>query len=203
MVKAVVFDFDGTLVDSNHLKENLFYEIVKNHPKGLILMKKILSSNASDRYSIIKRYSESQNNIEVSYKKLLSNFNKISTEKVSNAREISGASELLNTLKKHKVDIYLSSATPRYWLLKIISKRKWDGFFKQIFGFPQKKNDSIKKLLNKYDSSEIIIIGDGHDDEESAKNFNCKFFKVNQTKSNQYSLTSPSLHKFIFSDDQK
>ncbi len=199
MIKAVVFDFDGTLVDSNQLKQDIFFEIVKCHPLGHQIMEKILNSGFSDRYTIIKEYSYLQKNFKVSYRKLISDYNKLSTNEVSNAREIFGASRLLNKLKKQKIDTYLSSATPRYWLLKIIANRKWDGFFKQIYGFPQNKTASLKKIKCHYKPFKIIVIGDGNDDEESARNLNCTFFKINGRGSKKNSLNSPELQKIIFS----
>ena len=57
MISCVVFDFDGTLVDSNDVKRQAFFEIASSHPGGGVQwMGQALDSEAGDRKAVFHAY---------------------------------------------------------------------------------------------------------------------------------------------------
>ena len=53
MYKCAIFDFDGTLVQSNEIKKETFYEVTQNFSELSSILDKILSNpDSGDRYKI-------------------------------------------------------------------------------------------------------------------------------------------------------
>ena len=62
MIKCVVFDFDGTLVDSNGIKREVFFEIVRDQdPGGEIVAGVFERWPLADRYEKTRRIAEEMN----------------------------------------------------------------------------------------------------------------------------------------------
>ena len=103
-------------------------------------------------------------------------------QRVINAPEIYFASDLLGLLKKNKVKIFISSATPQKNLRNIIVKRGWLPFFDGVFGSPTNKIDILRKQIipRMTNGSAIVVVGDGLDDQKSAEAVGCKFLLVGQ-----------------------
>ena len=53
MIKCIVFDFDGTLVKSNKIKHQLFFEVAKAHGGTDCIVDDVIKEKAGeDRYAI-------------------------------------------------------------------------------------------------------------------------------------------------------
>ena len=199
---VIVFDFDGTLVNSNHIKTQGFYDVIESSAFQRNLMSSILESNPGDRSQIfiefLSRLPEVKPiDLDNAVSLLVKKYSDYVDELVINAPEIQGAESLLSVLKQKKKNIVLSSATPESNLKKIISRKGWDKYFDDIFGMPRYKKDTLLYVLKKYDVSkkDVFVVGDGVDDRLSAENIGCTFLPVGAIKLMPYETKLYSLEE--------
>jgi phosphoglycolate phosphatase-like HAD superfamily hydrolase len=184
MIKCVVFDFDGTLIESNEIKRRAFYEVTKNLVDAGILLDKILSyPDSGDRYDIfdtliieLKLVRE----VFVSASKLSDSYTKICEYEISRAPEIKGAVKTIKELRSLGVKIFISSATPEITLQKIIDMRGWKDMINMALGSPDSKIDHLQTILtkNKYSISEVVYVGDSEIDRDAALLVGCRFVGI-------------------------
>lgn len=169
-----MFDFDGTLVDSNEIKREAFFTVSNHLSSSQKIMSEILSmSDLGDRYDIFNRYSKrlkEEFKFVIDEVFLVEKYTEICEENVSQAESILGFDSLLNYLKKTDIKLIISSATPTITLKKIIMNRKIDHFFDHIYGSPESKVEHIKKVIkdNNIIPKEILYVGDSEDDMQAS-----------------------------------
>lgn len=179
-----VFDFDGTLVDSNEIKEKAFFEVVFNLKKGNEIMHTTLKKTKGDRTQIFKSfirdYEAQVENTKLNINQLIKKYSYITDSKVQDAKNIDGAENLLKLLRRKQKKVYVNSLTPQQNLIEILDKKKWISLFDGIHGSPKSKFDNLKTIEKERNipPSKFLIIGDGFDDEESAEKFGCSFYGV-------------------------
>ena len=184
MIKCVVFDFDGTLVKSNEIKRRVFYEVTEDIVDAVPVLDELFSvPDSGDRYNIfdllIKNLKLVQE-VGVTASYLSSLYTKICEHRISEAPEVCGAFNALRELKKIKVKMFVSSATPTNTLQRIIGMRGWSELFDGIMGSPDSKEDHLKSILfsNNYSLSEVVYIGDSEVDQKAALLIGCKFIGI-------------------------
>ena len=174
MIKCIMFDFDGTLVDSNEIKREAFFTVSDHLSSSQKIMFEILNmTDLGDRYDIFNRYSKRLNEefkflIDEDF--LVEKYSAICEENVSLAESILGFDSLLNYLKKTDIKVIISSSTPTITLKKIIINRKIDHFFDHIYGSPESKVEHIKKVIKDYNINpkEILYVGDSEVDMQAS-----------------------------------
>ena len=200
MIKCVVFDFDGTLVESNEIKRRAFYEVTKDIIGADSILDKLFSMpDSGDRYSIFNALIR---NLKKPHKSAISAiclsdlYTKKCERKIYNAPEILGALKTLKELKRRKVKVFLSSATPIDTLQRIIDMRGWNELFDGVMGSPDSKKDHLKSilLLSDYSLSEVAYIGDNEVDQKAALSIGCKFIGVGKNW-NRFNSKPPVLLK--------
>tara|TARA_B100001250_G_scaffold384129_1_gene378641 strand:+ start:1565 stop:2212 length:648 start_codon:yes stop_codon:yes gene_type:complete len=173
---SVIFDFDGTLVKTNFYKKNLYTELFSNN------------NNISEKEinSIVKKYYGSVNRKTIISKILKSSldagdfsekniehyFSLYSQKYIqysSSCNEISGTTEILRLLSSN-INIFINTANPESDIRTIISRRKWDCYFKGIFGSPRNKAEIINHIvkLENLNRSSFFMVGDNQEDFDSA-----------------------------------
>ena len=184
MIKCVVFDFDGTLVKSNEIKRRVFYEVTEDIVDAVPVLDELFSvPDSGDRYNIfdllIKNLKLVQE-VGVTASYLSSLYTKICEHRISEAPEVCGAFNALTELKKIKVKMFVSSATPTNTLQRIIGMRGWSELFDGIMGSPDSKEDHLRSILfsNNYSLSEVVYIGDSEVDQKAALLIGCKFIGI-------------------------
>lgn len=177
MTLVVAFDFDGTLVDSNVIKRQSFYDIACAFHGGKSVMRRILSrSFGKDRYWIFDQFRNSMS-LTIDEGALVDRYTALTNRRVSCAPEIEGAGTTLSRLGEMGVRMFVNSATPTPALVNILCARKLDRHFKGILGSPRTKEYNLKSILNvcKVEPSQLVMVGDSELDRVAACNVGCHF----------------------------
>ena len=193
-VKVIVFDFDGTLIDSNQLKHDAYYKLFPSDGFHKEIITEVLGEIFEEsRYVILKKIVRRVNSLIVNeyeldnrVQELATKYNNIVVDGAKHCKEKPGAKEVLESLSK-RYNLYLNSTTPETSLRDIVKHRKWENYFCDIFGYPNDKVSVLLEIIRKetIDPDELLVVGDGMSDMDSSKRTGCKFFPINRSNSLQ------------------
>lgn len=174
MIKVIVFDFDGVLVDSNPLKNQAWFKIFDNHPKiPRHIVADVLSQNKGTRFDILRTIferagfpkEEVQKHIEAEALR----FDALVQDWIVKCGLIRGVAETLEDFSA-RFHIYINSGTPNTSLKTSVERLGIKHYFKDIYGSPPKKEENLKTILDRENISgkETVVIGDAEEDYKSA-----------------------------------
>jgi|WetSurSiteA1Bulk_404760.scaffolds.fasta_scaffold51454_1 phosphoglycolate phosphatase len=186
-IRSIVFDFDGTLIDSNRLKYDAYFELFPDQDRHARIIRDVLSERFEQtRYVILEEILrrlgvEDHTYIKNEVSKLAEQYNDIVLAGAKTCPEKTGAEKALKKFAP-MYRIYVSSTTPDASLKEIIRFRKWDGYFRGVFGYPHKKSETLLRIMaiEKLRSDEVLVVGDGESDRESAVKNGCPFVHVTE-----------------------
>lgn len=186
-IKVIVFDFDGTLIDSNQLKYDAYFELFPQDEWHAQTVREVLSEMFEEsRFvileEILRRLGDNGSmDLKQKSRELADRYNDIVLTGAKACPERPGAHKLLQALAK-TYKLYVSSTTPESALIEIIHFRKWGGYFEGIFGYPHEKSKTLQNIIEreKVKSSEVLIVGDGESDRKSAVDNGCPFIYVSE-----------------------
>ena len=174
MIKAVIFDFDGVILESEDIKTEAFRELFRDHPDEIdtIIDYHIRNSGIS-RYVKVRYVYEHILGKELSLEKekeLWERFSRLVLNEVLKAPFVPGAKEFL-TSNKGAYTLFIASGTPDTELEMTVRERKIKKYFKEIYGSSKKKPDIINGIIKQYDFSvnEIVFVGDAESDRIAAE----------------------------------
>ena len=186
-VKVIIFDFDGTLVDSNEIKYRAFFDLFAPNTYDKTVIEDVLKKYGEEsRYFIIEKIlsgigenDEKQSTFGKEIARYAEKYNSMIIDLVKRCEEKRNASKILELLHG-QYRLYLSSTTPEFSLKKIIKFRQWDKYFTDIFGYPKDKVATVEKIMKSHAISpaDILIVGDGGSDRQAAKHWGCFFYPV-------------------------
>ena len=186
-IRSIVFDFDGTLIDSNRLKYDAYFELFPAEERHARIIREVLSESFEQtRYVILEEILRRLGVGDHTYimrevNKLAEQYNDIVVTGAKTCPEKAGAEEALKKFAP-RYRLYVSSTTPDASLKEIIRFRKWDGYFRGVFGYPHNKPETLLRImtLEKLRSDQVLVVGDGESDRESAAENGCPFFRVTE-----------------------
>ncbi|MHC9543616.1 MAG: HAD family hydrolase [Vulcanimicrobiota bacterium] len=174
MIKAVIFDFDGVILESAQIKTEAFRELFSRRcPEHLdAIVAYHLDNVGISRYVKFRHIYEAILHLPYTedVEKLLGDeFAEIVLDRVLEAPFVDGALEFLRE-KSLQYDCFVASGTPEEELLLIVERRGLARFFKEVHGTPRKKVDIIEGILacHQYERHEVVFIGDGESDLRAA-----------------------------------
>ena len=186
MIKIIVFDFDGTLVDSNEIKEDLFFHVGEEYfPESSSIMSKILNdSSYKTRKDIFREFYNACISQKTNYSsasevvtEMIDSYTHLAEKSVIKAEEIEGAGMALERLNNN-YPLFINSATPSNTLKNIIYERDWLHYFKEIYGSDNSKVDNLKKIclsMNE-EPANALMIGDSEADYDCSRSIGSEFF---------------------------
>jgi phosphoglycolate phosphatase len=182
--KVIVFDFDGTLIASNQLKHAAFFKLFPDDAHHARTVGEILARiGEASRYEILKeiltRLDGRQAVLQRDVNELADRYNALVLDGAKQCPEMPGAAQTLKSLAP-AYRLYVSSTTPENSLKEIIRFRGWTAYFAGIFGYPHKKNATLRRILERenVDRTAVLVVGDGETDREAARENGCHFLQV-------------------------
>ena len=180
--KALAFDFDGTLVDSNTIKRSAFDVCFAEYPEHLQAIRDYCYRfNHTPRWEKFQYVTETilkKPYTEAVAKELHRRYEEATTQQVIRAPEIPGALAFLRTLPK--CPALLLSSTPDAIIKQIVKARQMDGFFMEIYGAPLDKTARLAdyKKMHALQEHDILFFGDTSEDAASAQKAGWPFVAV-------------------------
>ena len=182
--EAILFDFDGVILDSAELKTAAFASIYEDEEPA-----KIAAVVAYQRYhggvNRLAKFAYFETEIfgrdatHQRLEELSAAFTDISYDSVLAAPFVDGAVEFLQAARR-KAAMYLVSGTPQQELQSIVVKRGLSRFFDEVIGAPELKRDAFAFLLRSgaHPPGRALAIGDAITECEAALALGVPFLGV-------------------------
>ncbi len=181
MIRAIVFDFDGVILESAKIKTDAFADVVKDYPKQQAdaFVAYHMTHMGISRHVKFKYFIEEilgQTYSEEAEKSLADRFSDIVFSRVMECPFVPGAKEFLER-NYTKYDMYIASGTPEEELRQVVEGRKLSLYFKRIYGTPMKKEEIVEAIRYeyKYSGKEMVFVGDASTDLYAAERTGLQF----------------------------
>lgn len=174
MIKCILFDFDGVIVESVDVKTEAFKILFKDYPQHIEAITQFHINNGGmsryDKFRFIYKHILKEELSVDKFNQLCERFSELVVEKVILAPFVEGAQELLDKCLGH-YKMFVISGTPEREIKEIVRRRDLEKYFAGVFGSPATKTDLIKGILrnNDYHPREVIFVGDSVNDFQAAK----------------------------------
>ena len=180
-IKALLFDFDGTIADSSMgIMASLRYALEKNEVGVDICEEKIKNSIGPPLLPLIERVLDGKVDEKMSKSIAISYREHYTEEGLFMADLYEGIEKTLQFLSEKYV-LFVVSSKPKEFLEKLMLKLDVIKYFKGIYGpglglIPLKKAELVKACIaeNNLNADECIMIGDKTEDVTAAKVNNIK-----------------------------
>ncbi|MCV3456941.1 HAD family hydrolase [Campylobacter sp. CNRCH_2016_0050h] len=186
LIKNILWDFDGVIIDSSAIRDYGFREIFKEFDKALV--EKLIEYHSINgglsrfhkiRYFFNEILKKDINDDEV--KAYADRFSLIMREELVKSKYL--ILDSVNFIKENyeKYNFHIVSGSEHDELNLLCQKLQINYYFHSINGSPTPKIELVKNLLMKenYNKSETILIGDSINDYEAAKESNISFYGYN------------------------
>ena len=206
MKKTILWDFDGVILDSMHVRDWGFEQIFKNYDQELIdkLLAYHRKNGGLSRYVKIRYFFEvliGESITEVDVLEYSQKFSVLMRKKLTNSKNL--ILDAVNFIKKNNqnYNFHIVSGSDQEELRFLNKELGIDKYFISIHGSPTPKKQIVSELLKKYNYSnaDTCLIGDSINDYEAAIENKISFYGYNNiTLKNLSSSYIKSFRNFKF-----
>jgi phosphoglycolate phosphatase-like HAD superfamily hydrolase len=173
-LRAVVFDFDGVILESAEIKTDAFCELFAHlGPTQVAQVREHHLANLGIsrfvKFDWIYQNVLEQPLAEIERLELGDRFSAIALRKVLECPFVPGAEEALAALAG-RVPMFVASGTPQGELDRVVDARELRGFFAEVWGSPREKANILADIASRHGLGlrEILFVGDGTSDARAA-----------------------------------
>ncbi|WP_034920718.1 HAD family hydrolase [Gillisia sp. CAL575] len=186
--KAILWDFDGVIINSMPIRERGFREVLSNYPKDEVdeLIDFHTKNAGLSRYVKFEYFFKNiriESNTEKKEAEFAKHFSEIMKEMLINKDLL--ILDVLNFIKKTpNINMHIVSGSDGKELNYLCEKLGIECLFTSIDGSPTPKVNLVKDLLNnyKYNKDEVCFIGDSINDYDAANENNIDFIGYNSVE---------------------
>lgn len=188
MIKNIIFDFDGVILDSMPIRTEGFKKIFENYDNKKVeeLISFHLINGGLSRFVKIKYFFEELLETSISEEEInffADKYSKIMKENLINEKYL--IRETVDFIKNNNnIKMFIASGSEEKELRLINESLQLSKYFLGIFGSPKNKIDIVKSIIqdNKLNKNETILIGDSINDYDAAIKNDIRFFGYNNIK---------------------
>ena len=178
---AIVFDFDGVLVESTDVKTRAFAAMYAKH--GPEIERRVveyhLANAGISRYVKFKLWQEEYLGLpysEADGERLAEEFSRLVVDAVVAAPYVAGAREFLDAYYRQR-PLFVASGTPQEELREIVARRDMSGYFSAVHGTPATKGRILSDIMRSrgYEPAAVLMVGDARADWEGAQEAGASF----------------------------
>ena len=203
MIKNIIFDFDGVILDSVPVKTEAFRKLFEEYSEDQVqkLIEYHLENGGKSRYVKINYFFTTVVKKEISDKEVQNyaeKYSELTKIELSNKKYL--IADTINFIKNNykKYNLHIASGADASDLKFICERLELSKYFLSIHGSPKVKNEIVRDILNEnqYKKNETILIGDSKNDYEAANINSIEFYGYNNLRLKNLN------HKYItsFSD---
>lgn len=186
MITAIVFDFDGVIVqDSEFFKQEAWRVVFASYGEKVMewfreAEAKYGGGRSGDRFDILRhmyqRLGEPAHQVPSLVEEGAATFNLYVQKRILEVGVECSNRGALEELSKSYA-LYINSATPEKELEQTVMHLKLDGVFKRVLGRPSNKVQNLRIIAKTEDvkRQNILFVGDGDHDYNAAREFGCHF----------------------------
>jgi phosphoglycolate phosphatase-like HAD superfamily hydrolase len=179
-IRALIFDFDGVILESNGTKTDAFRTLFGGMPDHAAAMMAYHEAHVPDsrfmkfEHLVYERLGRPGDRAEVD--RLAREFETLLWDAMCACPEVRGARALLEELAP-RVPLFLASVTPEPELLRLLDARGLRKYFRRVFGCPPwNKPDAVAVIVDELGGpAGVALVGDSMGDQRAAARSGVEF----------------------------
>lgn len=180
--EAIIFDFDGVVVESGEIKTQAFANLYREYGETImaeVARYHVLHGGMSryEKFRYFQRHLLEKPPLTAEEEHQLDKrFSELVVEAVIASEAVAGAAELIRK-EAGRIPLFVASGTPEMELNTIVSRRGLAPYFTAVRGSPTPKQRLIADILSAHAlvAERVLMIGDALIDYQSARVNNVSF----------------------------
>jgi HAD superfamily hydrolase (TIGR01549 family) len=192
MLRAIIFDFDGVILDSVDIKTRAFARLFEEHGPEVVgqVVAYHLANGGVSRFRKFAHIHEHLIRAPLSdeeSERLGERFSELVFDEVVKAAWITGAPEFLaENCARYR--LFVASGTPQDELERIVQLRGLGKYFASIHGSPATKDEIARHILaeHRLEKNEVVFIGDAMTDYRAAEACGLAFIGISSADATSF-----------------